>query len=154
MLLVTIPLSLLKTYTYLSYVSMAGIACALVGGFMMIGFCSDKIANGQQVPGDMKIFEIKDFFGYIGIAMFAFEGNGVVINLRAEARDKARYPAILRLAILAIIVWYMILATLAYATFKDKAGLYDYVTSNLPLNAFTIPINILFCLNALTSYPL
>jgi hypothetical protein len=102
----------------------------------------------------MKIFEVKEFFGYIGIAMFAFEGNGVVINLRAEARDKVRYPTILNLAIFVIIVWYMILATLAYATFKGDAGSYDYVTSNLPLNAFTIPINILFCINALTSYPL
>lgn len=32
MLIITIPLSMLKTYTYLSYVSMCGIACSLIGG--------------------------------------------------------------------------------------------------------------------------
>jgi len=88
MLIITIPLSLVKTYTYLSYVSIFGIACALVGGFMMIGYCSEIIATGQQVQGEMKLFNVKAFFGYIGIAMFAFEGNAVVINLRAEARNK------------------------------------------------------------------
>jgi amino acid permease len=154
MLIITIPLSLLKSYTYLSYVSMVGIACALVGGFMMIGYCSDTIASGHQVAGDMEVFNIKAFFGYIGIAMFAFEGNGVVINLKAEARDKNRYPVILQLAILSIIVWYMTIGTLSYATFKAETGLHDYVTSNLPLSAFTIPINIFFCINTLTSYPI
>lgn len=154
MLIITIPLSLVKTYTYLSYVSMVGIACALVGGFMLIGYCSDTIATGHQVAGEMKLFDIKAFFGYIGIAMFAFEGNGVVINLKAEARDKQRYPLLLQLAILSIIIWFMVIGTLSYATFKSEAGLYDYVTSNLPLSAFTIAINILFCINTLTSYPL
>jgi len=46
MLIVTIPLCLLKTYTYLSYVSMAGIACATVGGFMLIGHCTDILVQG------------------------------------------------------------------------------------------------------------
>lgn len=148
------PLSLLKSYTYLSYVSMVGIACALVGGFMMIGYCTDTIASGHQVAGEVKVFDIKAFFGYIGIAMFAFEGNGVVINLKAEARDKNRYPIILQLAILSIIVWYMTIGTLSYVTFKAETGLVEYVTSNLPLTAFTIAINILFCINTLTSYPI
>ena len=47
MLAVTIPLCLLKTYTYLSYVSMAGIACASVGGFMLVGYCADLLFHGS-----------------------------------------------------------------------------------------------------------
>lgn len=154
MLIVTIPLSLVKTYTYLSYVSMAGIACATVGGTLLIGYCSTILKDGTQVPGDLKVFDISQFFGYVGIAMFAFEGNGVVINLRAEARDKSKYPTLLRSAILTIIIWYMVLSTLSYATYKDRTGLVNYITQNLPMNAFTIAINLLFCVNALTSYPL
>lgn len=60
--------------------------------------------------------------------MFSFEGNGIVINLRAEARDKTKYPNLLRLAILTIIVWYMILSTVSYATYKGETGLVDYIT--------------------------
>jgi amino acid permease len=85
--------------------------------------------------------------------MFTFEGNGVVINLKAATRDKLRYPSLLRYAMLTIIVWYMILSAVSYATYKDQSGKEDYITSNLPLNGLTIAIRILFCLNALTSYP-
>lgn len=102
----------------------------------------------------MKVFDISQFFGYMGIAMFAFEGNGIVINLKAEAKDKVKYPSILRLSILTIIVWYMILATVCYATYRGSLGSVDYVTEKLlPITGFTILINVLFCLNALTSYP-
>jgi amino acid permease len=153
MLIVTIPLSLLKTYTYLSYVSMLGIACALVGAFLMIGYCGDRLAKGDTAPGEMKVFDVTQFFGYIGIAMFSFEGNGIVINLQAEAKNKGRYPALLRWAVFTIIIWYMILSTVCYATFKKRAETVDYVTQLLPINAFTISIMLLFCANALTSYP-
>ena len=115
----TIPLSLLKTYTYLSYVSIAGIATGLIGGLLLIGYCGNVIAAGEADPGSMKVFDISQFFGYIGIAMFAFEGNGVVINLRAEAKDKDKYPRILRSAVLTIISCYMILSMIAYGTFKS-----------------------------------
>lgn len=37
----TIPICLIKTYTYLSYVSMAGIGCAFLGGILLIAICGD-----------------------------------------------------------------------------------------------------------------
>jgi solute carrier family 36 (proton-coupled amino acid transporter) len=154
MLIPTIPLSLLKTYTYLSYVSMSGIACALVGGLLLIGYCGNELATGKAPAGEIKIFEYAEFFGYVGIAMFSFEGNGIVINLKAAARNKSSYPNILRLAIVVIIIWYMILASISYVTYKDETGKKDYITQNLPITAFTIAIQILFCINALSSYPI
>jgi amino acid permease len=153
MLIVTIPLSLVKTYTYLSYVSMSGIACTIVGGIMMIGYCSSQISEGKVVDEPMKVFDPWQFFGYVGIAMFSFEGNGIVINLKAEARDKKKYPSLLRWSILTIIIWYMIISTIAYATYRGMAGKVDYITSLLPIGPLTIVINSLFCVNALTSYP-
>ena len=127
MLFITIPLSLLKTYTYLSYVSMAGIGCSLLAGLLLIGYLSNELATGHAVPGSVKVFDFGQFFGYMGIAMFAFEGNGIVINLKAEAQDKKRYPHLLRMSILTVIVWYMIIANIAYATYKGDAGLKDYI---------------------------
>jgi amino acid permease len=68
--------------------------------------------------GTIKIFDVSQFFGYIGIAMFSFEGNGIVINLKAAARNKRKFPGLLKAALLTIIIWYMILGTLSYATYK------------------------------------
>jgi hypothetical protein len=50
--------------------------------------------------------------------MFVFEGNGVVINLRAVASNKDRYPRILCYAIITIMAWYMTLSLLSYSTFS------------------------------------
>lgn len=128
MIIPTIPLCLLKTYTNISYVSIAGITCAMTGGLILIGYLCDILVNKEEPKGEIKIFDYVQFFGYVGIAMFSFEGNGVVINIKAVARDKKRYPNILRLAVLSIIIWYMILATISYITYKDETGKVDYIT--------------------------
>lgn len=70
--------------------------------------------------GTIKIFDVSQFFGYIGIAMFSFEGNGIVINLKAAARNKRKFPSLLKAALLTIIIWYMILGTLSYVTYKQE----------------------------------
>jgi amino acid permease len=118
-MVVAIPLCLVKTYTHISYVSIFGILCACIGGFMLIGFCGNLMALGQAPIGVIKLFDISQFFGYIGIAMFSFEGNGIVINLKAAARNKTRFPNLLRGALLTIIIWYMLLGSLSYATYKQ-----------------------------------
>lgn len=84
--------------------------------------------------------------------MFSFEGNGVVINLKAAARDKVRYPKHLMMAMITVIIFYMTMATIAYYTYKNGSA--EYITSNLPINGFTIFLRILFSINAITSYPL
>lgn len=88
LLIPTIPISLIKTYTYLSYVSMVGIAGATLGGLLMMGYCGHKLNTGDYVQEPVVYFDVKQTFGFIGIAMFAFEGNGVVINLKAAAKNK------------------------------------------------------------------
>ena len=57
LLIPTIPLSMLKTYTYLSYISMSGIGCALIGGILLIIHCGTKLSEGTIVPGDLKVFD-------------------------------------------------------------------------------------------------
>ena len=84
--------------------------------------------------------------------MFVFEGNGVVINLNAVARNQARYPNILRLAVLAVISWFVLLAMVCYFTYREDSG--EYITFNLQITGFTIFINALFNVNAISSYPI
>jgi amino acid permease len=88
LLIPSIPISMIKTYTYLSYVSMFGIFGATIGGFMMIGFLSNKLSNDDYSHEELNLFDISSIFANIGITIFVFEGNGVVINLRAEAKNK------------------------------------------------------------------
>ena len=88
MMLMTIPalpIGWIETYTILSYFSMAGIGVALIGMCVMSGILGSKLAKDEEVKSDLKVFDPLEFFGNIGVAMFVFEGNAVVINVRSEA---------------------------------------------------------------------
>lgn len=54
----------------------------------MISICGYHLSHDTYVHEDVKVFDVSSFFGYIGIAMFIFEGNGIVLNLNHEAKDK------------------------------------------------------------------
>lgn len=105
---------------------MGGIACALLGGILLMSFCGGKLHNDTYVHEDMKIFDISQFFGYIGIAMFIFEGNGIVLNLNNEAKDKSKYPKLLVSAVITIILWYLTLSMICYSTYRGKT--FDLIT--------------------------
>ncbi len=105
---------------------MSGIACATLGGMLLIGYCSIQMGEGHEFKGPVKVFEVSQFFGYIGIAMFVFEGNGIVLNLNNEAKDKKKYPNILTAAVLTIILFYLLLSMVCYFTYRGITM--DYIT--------------------------
>lgn len=85
--------------------------------------------------------------------MYIFDGNAVVINIRAEARDKSRYPIILKRAVLFALILFLFFSTICYSVFREDAK--PILTMNFyPLNALVIFIFACVCINALTSYPI
>ena len=61
MLLLTLPalpVCWIETYTILSYFSMFGIGMALIGMMFMFGMLGDKLAKGEEVKADLKVFDI------------------------------------------------------------------------------------------------
>lgn len=118
----------------------------------MISICGYKLTHDTYVHEDVKVFDVSSFFGYIGIAMFIFEGNGIVLNLNYEAKDKKKYPKILMGAVATIITWYMTQTLIEYFTFRSQSA--EYVTENLTINGLSIFVLILFSFNAIASYPI
>ena len=53
----TIPICLIKSYTKLSYVSLGGIACATLGSLLLIAYCSIKLAEDQYIHEEVKTFD-------------------------------------------------------------------------------------------------
>ena len=90
-------------------------------------------------------------FGHIGVAMFVFEGNAVIMNVRSEAKNKERYPYLLVLAIITTLTLFMFFAMVCYLTFRDNTK--DILTLNLPINGFGIFVMACVCINAMCSYP-
>ena len=153
LLIPTIPISLIKTYSFLSYVSLFGIVLGLIGTFMLITYCAGDLIDGTYVKEEVVVFDIKEVLSHIGIAIFVFQRNSVILNLQANAKNKERYPYLLYLAVFIVMIWYMCIAFVGYFDFRSKTE--EFITSNLePLGPFEITTNLMFCANALTSYPI
>lgn len=155
MMLLTIPalpIGWIETYTILSYFSMFGIAMAIIGMVLMFGILGDKIATDKEAPGSVKVFDPFQFFGNIGVAMFVFEGNAVVINVRSEAKEPEKYGRILISAIIVVLAIFMVFATFAYYVYKDET-LPIFTLNLVPINGLVTFVLFCVCINAFVSYP-
>jgi len=152
MTLPALPISWIETYTFLSYFVMFGLSCALLGMALMMGYLGNKLNNDEQVVGEIKVFDAYQFFGNIGVAMFVFEGNAVVINVRAETINQDRYPKILTSSIVAVISLFMVFSMVAYSTYKQDCNSI-FVLNLKPINGYVTFIYLLVCINCFISYP-
>ena len=131
---------------------MFGIGVALLALIFMLGYTGSKLAHDEQVAGPLDTFNFVQTLGHIGVAMFVFEGNAVVINVRSECRQPEKYPKIMTFAIATTLTIFMIFAMVAYATFKAECN--PIFTLNLvPVNGFVTTIIVFVCINAFISYP-
>jgi amino acid permease len=113
------PICWFDSYTFLSYFSIAGISVAIIGMISMFGFCINLFATSSAVYTPINYFDFSGMVGHIGVAMFVFEGNAVIMNVRAEARHKDQYPKVLTLAIVSTVSLFMCFASLCYLTYRD-----------------------------------
>ena len=60
----------------------------MVGMVSIVGYCINLFAIHEAVYTPISWFNISGMFGHIGVAMFVFEGNAVIMNVRAEAKHK------------------------------------------------------------------
>jgi amino acid permease len=88
-----LPVSFIRTYTFVSYVVMVGITVAIAGLVSMMGYTTEVMTNKTgcnvlEPPYECSIqtWSTIGVFGHIGFAMFVFEGNAAVINIRSEAK--------------------------------------------------------------------
>ena len=147
-----LAISLIQTYTFLSYFVTFGILMALIGMGMMFGYLGEKLNTDQEVPGEIKIFDVAQVFGNIGVAMFLFEGNAVVINVRAETKNQHRYPTILTTSFISVISMFMVFGILAYSVYKDQCNSI-FVLNLQPVNGFVTFVYTCVCINCFISYP-
>ena len=89
---------------------------------------------------------------FFGIAVFNFEGNGVILNLHASMKDPAKFEIIMRNCLIAIVAILVIFACCSYEAFGNQID--DIVTMNLPHDNLTSSVQLLYCLGLLGSFPM
>ena len=85
--------------------------------------------------------------------MFVFEGNAVVVNIRAETINQHKYPTILFTATAAVISLFIIFATVGYSVYKDDCDPIFVLNFN-PMSWYVATIIFGVCINCFISYPI
>jgi amino acid permease len=155
-LALTVPviiMSLANSYKFLSYLSIPSIVIAILGMICIFFYAFSELALGRTSHSELKYFDIYSIIGRIGLAMYIFDGNAIVLSIRAEAREKkAQYPSILKRAIVFTLVLFIVFSTICYYVYREQSQPI-FTTGLTPLNSLIIFILTCICINALTSYP-
>lgn len=155
LLILTVPaliISQVRTYTYLSKLSIPGIIIAFSCMIIIVILCSIKAINHEISETEFKLFNWNSVFGYIGVAMYTFDANVIVLNIKSEAINAQRYMSIFYHATIFSICLFMVFTSICYYTYREEAK--DIFTMTLPMNAISNVVRIGVCINAMFSYPI
>jgi len=72
---------------------------------------------------------------FFGVAVFNFEGNGVILNLHANMKDPTKFETIMRNSLIAVITILISFSVCSYEAFGSRIE--DMVTMNLPHDNLT-----------------
>lgn len=92
------------------------------------------------------------FFYGLGVAVYSFEGVGMVLPLEAETNDKGKFGKILGFSMALISLMYGAFGVLGYFAFGEDTK--DIITTNLGQGLLSSLVQIGLCINLFFTFPL
>ncbi len=86
--------------------------------------------------------------------MFLFEGQAVVINIRAETRNKRIYTRMLAISVIFCISFFSFFASYCYYSYRDVDVKDIFMLNLVPVKEVVVLIILMVSFNAMCSYPL
>lgn len=87
----------------------------------------------------------------LGVAVYAFEGIGMVLPLEAEAADKRKFGGTLAMSMAFIAVMYGLFGAMGYLAFG--ASTRDIITTNLGAGWLSVAVQLGLCINLFFTMP-
>ena len=121
---ILIPVCWLRSFKYLAYVSMASnvflfFACkfpspATCVVFVIAKYCFQNQIDKPELHNDLNLFTPSALPLFFGVAVFDFEGNGIVINLHASMSDPSKFEYVLHRVLFVYVAMICSFSALAY----------------------------------------
>lgn len=143
-------LNSIQTLTHLAPLSIFADVVDL--GAMGTVMIEDVIVYLQNRPTLQAFGGFSMFFYGLGVAVYAFEGIGMVLPLESEMRDKAKFGRVLGFSMALISLMYGVFGVLGYLAFGDETK--DIITSNLGQGLISSLVQIGLCINLFFTFPL
>lgn len=150
--LIFIPLSFIRNVSKLSLPSLMANFFIFAGLFIVLFFTSKEIINNGTKPIELIVNE-SQFSLFIGTAIFAFEGIGLIIPVQDSMRHPEKFPLVLGLVLITITILMIVIASIGYLAYGED--IQTVILLNLPqTNFFVNLIQFFYSLAILLSTPL
>lgn len=121
-------------------------------GAMGVVMVKDVLIFMKKMPplrafGGMSVF----FYG-MGVAVYAFEGIGMVLPLQSEAKDKDKISGTLGWCMFFIALMYGAFGAFGYFAFGEDTN--DIITANLGAGVISLLVQFGLCINLFFTFPL
>ncbi|GMM28769.1 Avt4 protein [Martiniozyma asiatica (nom. inval.)] len=146
-----VPMSLIRNITKLSLAALMANVFILSGIITIVIYTSkDLIKTGVK---EVQFFNASSWSLFIGVAIFAFEGIGLIIPVQQSMKYPQQFPLVLTAVITTCCFLFIGVGTLGYLTYGDSVQ--TVVILNLPQNAIpVICIQFFYALAIMLSVPL
>ncbi|XP_027347987.1 amino acid transporter AVT3A-like [Abrus precatorius] len=92
------------------------------------------------------------FFYGLGVAVYAFEGIGLVLPLESEAKEKDKFGRVLGVAMVFVFLLYAAFGALGYIAFGEETQ--GIITTNLGQGTVSALVQLGLCINLFVTFPL
>ncbi|KAH3681719.1 hypothetical protein WICPIJ_007321 [Wickerhamomyces pijperi] len=148
-----IPLSFIRSVSKLSFTSFLANILILGGLVIVFTFCALELFNSGVKDSVEFVINKSRFSIFIGTAIFAFEGIGLIIPIQNSMQHPEKFPLVLALVIMTISVLMLLIATTGYLAYG--ADIQTVILLNLPQsNIFVQLIQCFYSCAILLSIPL
>jgi proton-coupled amino acid transporter len=150
--LVLIPICWLKTFKGIAYISFFANISILFALVVIMSYAFDHMEERPDLKKDVKFFEPSNLPLFFGIAVFNFEGNGVILNLHASMKNPEDFYKIMKRCIACIIVILVVFSAVSYRAYSSETE--DMITLNLPHDNLTSFVQLCYSFGLLCTYPI
>lgn len=150
--MILIPICWLKTFKFLSYISLFANISIIFALIVIMTYDEDEYVNNPELHEDLQYFNLTNMPMFFGIAVFNFEGNGVILNIKSNMKEPEKFMEIQKNVIIVVVVLLVVFGCFSYEAHGSQIE--DMVTMNLPHNGLTLTVQVLYCFGLLGSYPM
>lgn len=132
---ILVPICWLRSFKYLAYVSMASNIFLIFALFIIMGYCISNHNAHPEMSENLTYFNLSALPLFFGVAVFDFEGNGVIINLHASMKHPEKFNGVLITTLTIYVITLCLFSSISYWSYGSE--LKDMVTLNLPHDNLT-----------------
>jgi proton-coupled amino acid transporter len=146
-----VPFSLVRKIKEFSITSFLGDLFILIAIGFIIG-CDTFIISENGINPNITQFNLQKFPTFLGTAIFAYEGIGMILPIGNEMKQPKRFGSVLSVVMASLSIVFLLVGGLSYLTFGESVD--QVVLKNLPESIWLDVVQVFYIIAIIFSVPL